>query len=227
MTEITAQLVKKLRTQTGAGMMDCKKALVASNGNVDKAIKWLCQKDLIRIRTLGNQSVAEGLIESYIHTHGRIGVLVEVNCQTDFVARSQEFRELTRNIAMQIAAFPVEYIGLKDIPAEVVEYERAIESAKDDLNEKPAEIREKAIAGRLEKRLQEITLLDQPYISDQTMTVNELIGRSIAVLGENIQVRRFARFSLSEGWDSSPSADANGTPWLQPLPSDQVPTTLL
>lgn len=198
MTEITAQLVKKLRTQTGAGMMNCKKALIATNGNIDKAIEWLRQKDLIRIRTLGNQSVAEGLIESYIHTHGRIGVLVEVNCQTDFVARSQEFRELTRNIAMQIAAFPVEYIGLEDIPAEVVEYERAIANANDDLKEKPAQIREKVITGRVEKRLKEITLLDQPYIRDQAMTVNELIGRSIASLGENIQVRRFARFSLGE-----------------------------
>lgn len=210
MTEITAQLVKKLRTQTGAGMMDCKKALVATHGNIDKAIEWLRQKDLIRIRTLGNQSVAEGLIECYIHTHGCIGVLVEVNCQTDFVARSQEFRELTRNIAMQIAAFPVEYIGLEDIPAEVVEYERAIASAKDDLKEKPAQIREKVITGRVEKRLKEITLLDQPYIRDQAMTVNELIGRSIAALGENIQVRRFARFSLGEDSGSSPPADANG-----------------
>lgn len=199
MTEITPKLVKKLRDMTGGAMMLCKKALVESNGDIDKAIEWLRQKDLIRARGCGHQRVAQGLIESYIHTSRRIGVLVQLNCQTDFVARTQEFRELARNIAMQIAACPqVEYVSLEDIPAEVVEYERTIESGKDDLAQKPANIREKVVAGRVEKRLKEMTLLQQPYIRDESLTVNELIQLSIAAVGENIQVRRFVRFTVDD-----------------------------
>ncbi len=198
MTQVTAQLVKQLRDKTGARLMDCKKALVENDGNLDKAIDWLRQKDLIRAITIGKQPAAEGLVESYIHTAGRIGVLVEVNCQTDFVARSPVFKELARNIAMQIAASEVEYVCLEDIPAEVVEQERAIESQKDNLADKPAELKEKIIAGRTEKRLKEMTLLEQSYIRNPTMTVDELIKLSMATLGENIEVHRFARFSLGE-----------------------------
>lgn len=198
MAQITAQLVKKLRDSTGIGMMDCKKALTQSDGNVDKAIEWLRKKGAIATRCGGNRVATEGLIEAYIHTNSQIGVLVELTCETDFVARCQEFKQLARNIAMQIAAVPVKYIRLDDIPSEVVEYERSIESGKDDIASKPAQIRDKITAARVEKRLKEMTLLEQEYIRESGLTISELIGRSVAVLGENIQVRRFVRFSLGE-----------------------------
>ncbi|NES96506.1 MAG: translation elongation factor Ts, partial [Desertifilum sp. SIO1I2] len=200
MAEISAKLVKELREKTGAGMMDCKKALAENDGDVTKATEWLRQKGLASAGKKAGRVAAEGLVDSYIHTGGRIGVLVEVNCETDFVARREEFQALVRNIAMQIAACPnVEYVSVSEIPSDVAEKEKAIEMGRDDLAGKPDNIKEKIVQGRIEKRLKELALLDQPYIRDQNITVEELVKQSIAQLGENIQVRRFIRFVLGEG----------------------------
>ncbi|MEG4840390.1 MULTISPECIES: translation elongation factor Ts [unclassified Microcoleus] len=200
MADISAKLVKELREKTGAGMMDCKKALVANEGNMETSIEWLRKKGLASAGTKGGRVASEGLVGSYIHTGGRVGVLVEVNCETDFVARREEFQKLVRDIAMQIAACPnVEYVKVEDIPAEVVEREKAIEMGKDDLGNKPDNIKEKIVLGRIEKRMKELSLMDQPFIKDQNISVEELVKQTIAQIGENVQVRRFVRFVLGEG----------------------------
>ncbi|HIK37378.1 MAG: translation elongation factor Ts [Geminocystis sp.] len=200
MVEISAKLVKELREKTNAGMMDCKKALQESGGDMEKAIEWLRQKGIASAEKKAGRVAAEGIIESYIHTGGRIGVLVEVNCETDFVARREDFHALAKDIAMQIAACPnVEYVKISDIPEEVVAKEREIEMGREDLANKPENIREKIVEGRVQKRLSEMCLLSQPYIRDQSITVEQLIKQYIAKIGENIQVRRFARFVLGEG----------------------------
>jgi elongation factor Ts len=200
MAEISAKLVKDLRDITGAGMMDCKKALQETDGDIEKAKEWLRQKGITSAEKKSGKLASEGLVESYIHTGGRIGVLVEVNCQTDFVARNDAFKSLVRSIAMQIAACPnVEYVKVEDIPESFVQKEKDIEMGKDDLGNKPENIREKIVQGRIEKRLKELSLVDQPYIKDQSITVDELVKQSIAQLGENIQIRRFVRFVLGEG----------------------------
>jgi elongation factor Ts len=200
MATISAAVVKELREKTGAGMMDCKKALTENDGDMTKAIEWLRQKGTISADKKQGRVAAEGLVESYIHTGGRIGVLVEVNCETDFVARREEFQELVKNIAMQIAACPnVEFVRVSDIPEATVASEKAIEMGRDDLDGKPENIKEKIVTGRIDKRLNEIALLPQPYIRDQSITIEELVKQSVAQLGENIQVRRFVRFVLGEG----------------------------
>ncbi len=200
MAEISAQAVKELREKTGAGMMDCKKALKENNGDPVKAAEWLRQKGITSADKKAGRVAAEGLVDSYIHTGGRIGVLVEVNCETDFVARREEFQTLVRNIAMQIAACPnVEYVKVADIPEAIVQKEREIEMGRDDLSGKPENIKEKIVQGRIEKRLKDLALMEQPYIRDQNKTVEELVKETIAQLGENIQVSRFVRIVLSEG----------------------------
>lgn len=200
MADISAKVVKELRDKTGAGMMDCKKALKETEGDMEKAIEWLRQKGIASAAKKSGRTAAEGLVESYIHTGGRVGVLVEVNCETDFVARRDEFKDLVRNIAMQIAACPnVEYIKVEHIPAEIAEREKAIEIGRDDLAGKPDNVREKIVQGRIDKRLKELSLMDQAFIRDQGMTVEELVKQAISQLGENIQVRRFQRFVLGEG----------------------------
>ncbi|AFZ46023.1 translation elongation factor Ts (EF-Ts) [Cyanobacterium stanieri PCC 7202] len=200
MAEISAKLVKELRDKTNAGMMDCKKALKENDGDMAKAMEWLRQKGITSAEKKAGRVAAEGIVESYIHTGGRIGVIVEVNCETDFVARREDFQSLAKNIAMQIAACPnVEYIKIADIPADVVEQEKAIEMGRDDLGNKPDNIKEKIVEGRIQKRLGEMCLLSQPYVRDQSITVEELITQQVATIGENIQVRRFARFILGEG----------------------------
>lgn len=206
MATISAKVVKELREKTGAGMMDCKKALTENDGDMTKAIEWLRQKGTISADKKQGRVAAEGLVESYIHTGGRIGVLVEVNCETDFVARREEFQELVKNIAMQIAACPnVEFVRTEDIPEATVSKEKEIEMGRDDLDGKPDNIKEKIVSGRIDKRLNEISLLPQPYIRDQSITVEELVKQSIAQLGENIQVRRFVRFVLGEGIEKKES----------------------
>jgi elongation factor Ts len=200
MAEITAQAVKELRAKTGAGMMDCKKALQENDGDLVASETWLRQKNMIAAGKKADRVAAEGLVGQYIHTGGRIGVLVEVNCQTDFVSRNDAFKELVNNIAMQIAACPnVEYVRLEEIPADLVEKEKAIEMGKDDLSSKPEAMKEKIVQGRIDKRLKELCLVDQPYIKDQNITVGTLVTQQIATLGENIQIRRFSRFVLGEG----------------------------
>jgi elongation factor Ts len=206
MTEISAKLVKELRDKTGAGMMDCKKALKETEGDITKATEWLRQKGITSAEKKAGRIAAEGLVDSYIHTGGRVGVLVEVNCETDFVARGEKFQTLVRNIAMQIAACPnVEYVKTDDIPAEIAAKETEIEMGRDDLAGKPDQIKEKIVQGRIQKRLKELALLDQTYVRDQNITVEELIKQSIAELGENIKIRRFTRFVLGEGIEKKES----------------------
>ena len=200
MAEISAKLVKELRDKTGAGMMDCKKALKENDGDLTKAAEWLRKKGIASASKKEGRVAAEGLVHSYIHVGARVGVLVEINCETDFVARRDEFKTLAQDIAMQIAACPnVEYVKTGNIPAEIVEQEKSIEMGRDDLAKKPENIREKIVQGRIDKRLKELALMDQPFIKDQNITVEELVKQSIAQLGENIQVRRFSRFVLGEG----------------------------
>ena len=206
MADISAKLVKELREQTGAGMMNCKKALQESNGDREKAIEWLRQKGIASAAKKEGRVAAEGLVHSYIHTGGRVGVLVEINCETDFVARREEFRSLSQDVAMQIAACPnVEYVKVADIPEEVIQREKDIEMGRDDLANKPENIREKIVQGRIDKRVKELSLLDQPFIKDQNITVEELVKQVVAQLGENIQVRRFTRFILGEGIEKEES----------------------
>jgi len=206
MAQISAKDVKELRDKTGAGMMDCKKALKESGGDSEKAIEWLRQKGMASANKKEGRVAAEGLVGSYIHTGGRVGVLIEINCETDFVARREEFQDLVRNIAMQVAACPnVEYVRVEDIPAEIAEKEKSIEMGRDDLAGKPENIREKIVEGRIGKRLKELALLEQPYIRDTNITVDELVKQMVAQLGENIRVRRFVRFVLGEGIEKEDS----------------------
>ncbi|MEH2085364.1 translation elongation factor Ts [Nostoc sp.] len=295
MAEISAKLVQELRQKTGAGMMDCKKALIETEGNVEEAADWLRKKGISKAGAKSDRIAAEGLVETYIQPEGRVGVLIEVNCQTDFVARNEafkalvknlakqaatadnvesllaqpyienesatveesikqtiatlgeniqvrrfvnfaiaegtqgvvdsyihtggrvgvlvelgsqtesvaansEFQTLARNTAMQVAACPnVEYVSVDQIPAEIAQKEKDIEMGKDDLANKPENIKEKIVQGRIEKRLKELTLLDQPYIRDQSISVEDLIKQVKAQLGEEIQVTRFVRYILGEG----------------------------
>jgi elongation factor Ts len=198
--DISAKIVKELRDKTSAGMMDCKKALQESNGDIEKAIESLKQKGLASANKKSSRIASEGLIESYIHMGGKLGVMVELNCETDFVARNPDFQELARNVAMQIAACPnVRFIKLDDIPEHIVQEEKELESAKDDLAKKPKDIKEKIVEGRIQKRLKEMVLLEQAFIRDNTILMEDLVKQYIAKLGENIQIRRFQRFNLGEG----------------------------
>lgn len=300
MAEISAKLVQELRQKTGAGMMDCKKALKETDGDQEKAIDWLRQKGIAKAEKVAGRTAADGLVDTYIQPGGEVGVLIEVNCQTDFVARNeafkalvqnlakqattaespealltqpyiedesltveafikqtsaqlgeniqlrrfakfalaegtqgvidsyihtggrvgvlvelnsqnpvagrQEFQTLARNLAMQVAACPnVEYVNVEDIPAEVAQREKDVEMGRDDLANKPQNIKEKIVQGRIEKRLKELTLLDQPYIRDQSITVEELIKQTGAQVGESISVGRFVRYILGEGIEKEES----------------------
>lgn len=197
--KISAELVKQLREKTGAGMMNCKKVLQENEGNFDKAIESLRQKGLAFADKKGVRKTSEGIIESYIHTGGKLGVLVEVNCETDFVARRPEFQQLVKDIAMQIAACPdVNYISITDIPISIIEREKNIEANKKDLNNKSDQIKSKIVEGRIDKILRTQSLLDQLYIRDNTKTIEELIKQTIAQIGENIKITRFIRFQLGK-----------------------------
>ncbi len=200
MAEITAKLVKDLRDKTGAGMMDCKKALAESGADMTKAAEWLRQKGIATAEKKAGRTAAEGAIGSYIHTGARVGVLVEVNCETDFVARGDLFQELLRNVAMQIAACPnVEYVTTEEIPQQVVDRETSIEMGRDDLAGKPDAMKAKIVEGRIGKRLKELALVEQPFIRDSGVTVAEMVKQVAGKIGENIQVRRFTRYTLGEG----------------------------
>lgn len=196
--EINASLVKQLREQTGAPMMDCKKALVESKGDVEKAITYLRQKSLATVTKKASRTASDGLIASYIHPGSKIGVMVELNCETDFVARSNEFTEFTKNVAMHIAALNPQYIRREDVSEPVIEDEKSIyrEQAKD--SGKPEKFWDKIINGRLEKFYAEVCLLEQAYIRDDTRSVQEILNDLVAKLGENISIRRFVRYQLGE-----------------------------
>ena len=200
MSNITAKLVKELRDKTGAGMMDCKKALNETDGDVEKAIEWLRKKGIASAEKKSGRVAAEGSIGSYIHTGSRVGVLLELNCETDFVARGEIFQSLLKDVAMQIAACPnVEYVSIDEIPKEVVNKEKQIEMGRDDLAGKPDQIKEKIVEGRISKRLNELVLLEQPYIKDSSLSVEQLVKETAGKIGENIKIRRFTRYTLGEG----------------------------
>ena len=196
---ISATMVKELRTRTGAGIMDCKKALTESDGNVDKAIEYLQKKQLATAAKKAGRIAAEGLIGSYIHMGGRIGVMLEVNCETDFVARNEQFQEFVKDIAMHIAAAAPEVVSSDDMPADLVARQKEIFIAQAVESGKPPAIAEKMVVGRLKKWLKEVTLLDQPFVKDTDKTVGELVTELTASIGEKISVRRFVRFEVGEG----------------------------
>jgi elongation factor Ts len=196
---ITTEMIKELRERTGAGMMDCKKALNEKDGNVEKAIEYLREKGLAAAAKKAGRIASEGIVEAYIHGQGRIGVLVEVNCETDFVAKTAPFKELVKDIALQIAASKPEYIGKEDVPQDIIESEKEI-LRKQALNEgKPENVVNKMVEGRIEKYYKEVCLLEQPFIKDPDISISQLITASVAKIGENIRVRRFSRFELGEG----------------------------
>ena len=196
---ISAQQVKELREATGAGMMDCKKALVETNGDMDKAVDYLREKGLAAAAKKAGRIAAEGIVESYIHGGGKIGVMIEVNCETDFVAKTPEFHSFVRDLAMQVAAANPSYLSRDEVPVEILDHEREILRAQ-ALNEgKPAKIIEKMVEGRVEKYYKENCLLEQAFIKDPDQSVTDLVNAQIAKIGENIVVRRFVRYQMCEG----------------------------
>ncbi len=197
--EITASMVKDLRDRTGAGMMDCKKALQENNGDMEKAIEYLREKGLAKAAKKAGRLASEGIVDAYIHGNGRIGVLVEVNIETDFAAKNQDFRAFVKDIAMQIAAMNPKYVRREDVPAEVVEKEKEILKAQAVNEGKPEHIAEKIVAGRIDKFFNEICLLEQPFIKDSDKTVEQVLQEKIATIGENMNIRRFVRYEMGEG----------------------------
>ena len=195
---VTAEQVKELRERTGAGIMDCKKVLVETDGNMDKAIELLREKGLAKAAKKASRIASEGLVEAYIH-NGKYGAMVEFNSETDFVAKNDEFKTFVRDIAMHIAAAAPKYVSRNEVPAEVVEAEKATLTAQ-ALNEgKPAAVVEKMVEGRINKFFEEICLLEQPFIKDPDKTVKDVLNEKIATIGENIVIRRFVRFERGEG----------------------------
>lgn len=198
MAEITAQLVKQLRELTGAGMMECKSALKEANGDLAEAQVVLRKRGIASAAGKASRATRQGLVGSYIHPGAQLGVLVEVNCESDFVARTDEFRRLVHDLAMQVAAADPQYIRREQVPAEVLQKEREIQRARALAEGKPEKVVDKIIEGRLSKFFEEVCLLDQPFIKDNTLTVGQLIATRIAQVGENITVSRFARFKVGD-----------------------------
>lgn len=197
--EITATLVKELRKVTGVGMMDCKKALIESEGNIEKAKELLRKKGLATLNKRSDKIAAEGIVGSYIHLGGKIGTLVEINCETDFVAKNEDFKNLVKDMAMQITAANPTYISIEDVPSEIIAKEKEILASQSDIMKKPPELQEKIIEGRMNKFYEQICLLEQPFIKEPSIKVKDLINQKIAKIGEKIVVRRFARYVLGEG----------------------------
>jgi elongation factor Ts len=197
--EISASAVKELREKTGAGMMDCKKALTEAGGDFGKAEEVLRKKGLASAAKKAGRIASEGAVGSYVHMGGKIGVLVEVNCETDFVARNEAFQILVKDVAMQIAASAPQWVRREEVPAEVVAKEMEIAKAQAREQKKPEPIIEKIAQGKVEKFFKEVCLLEQPFVKDDKKSVQEMITEQVAKIGENIQVRRFARFVLGEG----------------------------
>lgn len=198
MSEINPALVRELRERSGAGIMDCKRALAEVDGDIDQAFVSLRKKGLAAAAKKAGRTATDGQVGSYIHAGGKIGVLVEVNCETDFVARTADFQTLVKEVAMQIAASAPRFVARDDVPPEVVEAERGISKAQAASSGKPAPVIEKIVDGKMEKFFAEACLLEQPYIKDPEKTVGQLITDAVARLGENVVVRRFARFQLGE-----------------------------
>jgi elongation factor Ts len=198
LVEITAELVKELRQRTGVGLMDCKRALSETSGDLDKAIDELRKSGVAKAAKRSGREASEGLVESYIHPGGRVGVLLEINCETDFVARTEDFQTLVRNMAMHIAAASPLVVTRAEVDGGLVEKERAIFSEQLKLEGKPAEMVERIVDGKIEKFYEEIVLLEQPYVRDDKKKVEVVVNEAIAKLGENIVIRRFQRFALGQ-----------------------------
>jgi len=195
-------MVKELRTITGAGMMECKKALVETDGDKEKAINLLREKGLSSAAKRSGRIASQGIVDSYIHLGGKVGVLVEVNCETDFVGKNEQFKAFVRDICLQVAATNPAYLSKEDVPEDAIENEKEI-LRKQALREgKPEKIVEKIVSGRIEKYFQENCLLEQPFVKDQDLTINDILKELISKIGENIVVRRFVRFEMGEGLES-------------------------
>ncbi len=197
--EIPAKLVAELRARTGAGMMDCKKALEEAGGDLDKAAELLRKKNVVKADKRAGRHAAEGLIEAYVHFNGKVAVLVELNCETDFVARTDAFRQLAKDVALHVASAAPIAVRIEDVPREVVDAERRIYEAQVADQKKPENIRAKIVEGMLKKFYEERVLLEQKFVKDDTRTVGDLVRELAAQTGENVQVRRFARFELGGG----------------------------
>lgn len=200
--EITTEMIKELRGATGAGILDCRKALTEADGDYQKAVDWLREKGMATAAKRADRDASQGVVELYSHGGGRVGVMVEVNCETDFVARSEKFRELAHELALQIAASAPRYLKAEEIPAEVLEHEAEIARARAVEEGKPESVMEKIVAGRLEKFKDEVVLSRQAYIHDESLTVEKLILSTVAAIGENVIVRRFQRWELGESLNS-------------------------
>ncbi|UCC69305.1 MAG: translation elongation factor Ts [Armatimonadota bacterium] len=198
---VSAQQVQELRRKSGAGVMDCKRALEESGGNMDKAATLLRKQGMARADARLSRPTSEGVVASYIHAGGKIGVLVEVNCETDFVARTEEFQELARNLAMHIAAEEPRYVRQEEVPDDVAEQEKEVYRALAIKEGRPEKVLDRVVEGRLKKFYSEVCLLDQAYVRDDQKTVGELLKESMGKIGENIAVRRFVRYQLGEGDD--------------------------
>jgi elongation factor Ts len=199
MAEITAAMVKQLRDQTGAGMMECKAALTEANGNMEEAVTLLRKRGLAQAAKRAGRATAQGVIGSYIHMGGRIGVLVEVNCESDFVARTEDFSNLVKEVAMHIAAADPKWVRREEVPAEAIEKEKAIYRAQLENSGKPANVLDKIIEGKLGAFYSQFVLLDQPSIRDGSVTVSQVVAQATAKTGENIQISRFVRYRMGEG----------------------------
>ncbi|NLK18110.1 MAG: translation elongation factor Ts [Clostridiales bacterium] len=199
--------IQVLRERTGVGMMDCKKALEATNGDIEKAVEYLREKGIATAAKKASRIAAEGIVDSYIHMGGKIGVLVEVNCETDFVARSDKFKEFVHDIALQIAAAKPEYVSIEDVPADVLEKERKIlrEQALNEPKPKPEAVIEKMIDGKIKKFYEENVLLEQKFVKNPDITVRELLATVISATGEKISIRRFVRYEMGEGLEKKKS----------------------
>jgi elongation factor Ts len=200
--EITTEMIKELRAATNAGVLDCRKALTEAGGDYQKAVDWLREKGMATAAKRADRDASQGIVELYTHGGGRVGVMVEVNCETDFVARSDKFRELAHEIALQIAASAPRYLKEEDIPADVMAHEAEIARARAKEEGKPENVTEKIVQGRLEKFKDEVVLLRQAYIRDESLTVEKLILQAVGPIGENILVRRFQRWELGESLDN-------------------------
>jgi elongation factor Ts len=212
MSEVSAQLVKDLREKTGAGFMDCKSALRESGGDFEGAVRYLRERGLAAAAKKAGRATAEGVVGSYIHAGGKIGVLVEVNCETDFVARTDDFQQFVRGLAMQIAAARPLYVTREQIPAAELEREREIYAAQAAQSGKPPQVVAKMVEGKVEKYAAEVCLLDQDYVKEPGKPVRQVVADAIAKLGENISVRRFVRFQLGEGIDQTQGDDGAAQP---------------
>ena len=203
-------LVKELREKTGAGLLDCQKALGEAQGDVEKALRVLREKGLAKAAKKGTRVASDGAVGSYIHPGAKIGVLIEVNCETDFVARTDEFQQLVRDLAMQVAASSPRYVRREEVPEEELENERAIYRVQAEQSGKPAQVIERIVTGQLERYYKDVCLLEQPFIKQSDRTVKDVVQEAVARLGENVTVRRFARFQLGESAERRP--DEKETP---------------